>query len=151
MLIAQSRQKSYTDERRKDLKFDVGDMIFLKVAPMEGVLRFEKKGKLSPRFVGSFEILERIGPIAYRLTLPPSFFVVHNVFHVSMLRKYAADPTHIVDFEPLKINKNSSYEEQPIKILAREVKMLRNRGITLVKVLGRKTKLKRPHRRERMT
>ena len=92
MLTTQSRQKSYADERRKDLEFDVGDMVFLKVAPMKGVLRFEKKGKLSPHFVGPFEILERIGPIAYRLALPPSLFAVHDVFHVSMLRRYVADP-----------------------------------------------------------
>ncbi|KAL0546201.1 hypothetical protein IC582_016107 [Cucumis melo] len=135
MLTAQSRQKSYADVRRKDLKFDVRDMVFLKVAPMKGVLRFEKKGKLSPRFVRPFEILERIGPVAYRLALPPPFCAVHDVFHVSMLRKYVADPTHVVDYNPLQINENLSYEEQPVQILAREVKVLRNRGITLVKVL----------------
>ncbi|KAA0059509.1 pol protein [Cucumis melo var. makuwa] len=112
MLTAHSRQKSYADVRHKDLEFDVGDMVFLKVAPMKGVLRFEKKGKLSPRFVGPFEILERIGPVAYH-------------------------PTHVVDFEPLQINENLSYDEQPVEILAKEVKMLRNRGITLVKVLWR--------------
>ncbi|TYK29789.1 ty3-gypsy retrotransposon protein [Cucumis melo var. makuwa] len=137
MLTAQSRQKSYADERRKDLEFDVGDMVFLKVAPMKGFLRFEKKGKLSPRFVGPFEILERIGPVAYRLALPPSFSAVHDVFHVSMLRRYVADPTHVVAFEPLQINEDLSYEEQPVEILAREVKMLRNRHISLVKVLWR--------------
>ncbi|KAL0539433.1 hypothetical protein IC582_023645 [Cucumis melo] len=96
MLTAQSRQKSYADVRCKDLEFYVGDMVFLKVAPMKGVLRFEKKGKLSPRFVGPFEILERIGPVAYYLAFPPSFSTVHDVFHVSMLRKYIADPTHVV-------------------------------------------------------
>ncbi|XP_050938643.1 uncharacterized protein LOC127148600 [Cucumis melo] len=112
-------------------------MVFLKVVPMEGVLRFEKKGKLSLRFVGSFEILERIDPIAYRLALPPYFSAVHDVFHVSMLRQYMADPTHVVDFKPLHINENLSYKEQPVKILARDIKMLRNRGIALVKVLWR--------------
>ncbi|KAA0040368.1 ty3-gypsy retrotransposon protein [Cucumis melo var. makuwa] len=137
MLTAKSRQKSYADVRCKDLEFDVGDMVFLKVAPMKGVLRFKKKGKLSPRLVGPFEILEQIGPLAYHLALPPSFSAVHDVFHVSMLRKYVADPTHVVDFEPLQINKNLSYEEQPVEILAREVKMLCNRGIVLVKVLWR--------------
>ncbi|KAL4016694.1 hypothetical protein IC575_024351 [Cucumis melo] len=137
MLTAQSRQKIYADVRRKDLEFDVGDMVFLKVAPMKGVLRFEKKGKLSPRFVGPFEILKRIGPVAYRLALPPSFSAVHDVFHVSMLRKYVADLTPVVDFQPLQINENLSYEEQPVEILAREVKRLRNRGIALVKVLWR--------------
>ena len=112
-------------------------MVFLKVAPMKGVLRFEKKGKLSPHFVGPFEILERIGHVAYRLALPPSLSAVHDVFHVSMLRKYVADPTHVVDFEPLQINENWSYEEQLVEILARKVKMLRNRGIALVNVLWR--------------
>ncbi|KAL0549347.1 hypothetical protein IC582_013828 [Cucumis melo] len=82
MHTAQSRQKSYADVRRKDLEFEVGDKVFLKVAPMRGVLRFERRGKLSPRFVGPFEILERIGPVAYRLALPPSLSTVHDVFHV---------------------------------------------------------------------
>ncbi|TYK22444.1 pol protein [Cucumis melo var. makuwa] len=137
MLTAQCRQKSYADVRRKDLEFEVGDMVFLKVAPMKGVLRFVKKGKLSPRFVGPFEILERIGPVAYRLALPPSFSAVHDVFHVSMLRRYVADPTHVVDFEPLQISENLSYEEQPVEVLAREVKKLRSLEISLVKVLWR--------------
>ncbi|KAA0066907.1 pol protein [Cucumis melo var. makuwa] len=121
----------------KNLEFEVGDMVFLKVAPMKGVLRYVKKGKLSPRFVGPFEILERIGPVAYRLALPPSFSAVHDVFHVSMLRRYVADPTHVVDFEPLQISENLSYEEQPVEVLAREVKKLRSREISLVKVLWR--------------
>ncbi|KAA0063444.1 ABC transporter B family member 19-like [Cucumis melo var. makuwa] len=104
------------------------DMVFLKVAPMKGVLRFEKKGKLSACFVGPFEILERIGPLAYRLALPPSFSAVHDIFHVFMLRRYVVDP-HVVDFEPLQINEDLSYKEQSVEILAIEVKMLRNRGI----------------------
>ncbi|KAL4021234.1 hypothetical protein IC575_020026 [Cucumis melo] len=126
MQTAQSRQKSYADVRRKDLEFDVGDKVFLKVAPMKGVLRFKKRGKLSPRFVGSFEILERIGPVAYHLALPPSLLAVHDVFHVSILRKYVPDPSHVLDYEPLEIDENLSYTEQPIEVLAREVKMLRN-------------------------
>ncbi|KAA0056049.1 ABC transporter B family member 19-like [Cucumis melo var. makuwa] len=99
----------------------------IRAPPMKCVLRFEKKGKLSPCFVGLFEILEWIGPVAYRLASPPSFSTVHDVFHVSILRKYVADLTHVVDFEPLQINKNLSYEEQPVQILAREIKMLHNR------------------------
>ncbi|TYK11561.1 DNA/RNA polymerases superfamily protein [Cucumis melo var. makuwa] len=137
MHTAQSRQKSYADVRRKDLEFDVGDKVFLKVAPMKGVLRFEMRGQLSPRFVGPFEILERIGRVAYRLALPPSLSTVHDVFHVSMLRKYVSDPSHVVDYEPLEIDENLSYTEQPVEVLAREVKMLRNREIPLVKVLWR--------------
>ncbi|KAL0558790.1 hypothetical protein IC582_003372 [Cucumis melo] len=137
MHTAQSRQKSYADVRRKDLEFEVGDKVFLKVAPMRGVLRFERRGKLSPRFVGSFEILEQIGPVAYRLALPPSLSTVHDVFHVSMLRKYVPDPSHVVDYEPLEIDENLSYTEQPVEVLAREVKTLRNKEIPLVKVLWR--------------
>ncbi|KAL0553440.1 hypothetical protein IC582_007335 [Cucumis melo] len=137
MHTAQSRQKSYADVRRKDLEFEVGDKVFLKVAPMRGVLRFERRGKLSPRFVGPFEILERIGPVAYRLAWPPSLSTVHDVFHVSMLRKYVPDPSHVVDYEPLEIDENLSYVEQPVKVLAREVKTLRNKQIPLVKVLWR--------------
>ncbi|KAL0546890.1 hypothetical protein IC582_016808 [Cucumis melo] len=137
MHTAQCRQKSYADVRRKDLEFEVGDKVFLKVAPMRGVVRFERRGKLSPRFVGPFEILERIGPVAYRLALPPSLSTVHDVFHVSMLRKYVSDPSHVVDYEPLEIDENLSYTEQPVEVLAREVKTLRNREIPLVKVLWR--------------
>ncbi|KAA0066456.1 pol protein [Cucumis melo var. makuwa] len=137
MHTAQSRQKSYADVRRKDLEFEVGDKVFLKVAPMRGVVRFERRGKLSPRFVGPFEILERIGPVAYRLALPPSLSTVHDVFHVSMLRKYVPDPSHVVDYEPLEIDENLSYTERPVKVLAREVKTLRNKEIPLVKVLWR--------------
>ncbi|KAL0548767.1 hypothetical protein IC582_013237 [Cucumis melo] len=116
MQAAQSRQKSYADVRRKDLEFDVGDKVFLKVALMKGVLRFERKGKLSPRFVRPFEILEQIGPVVYRLVLPPSLSVVHDVFQVSMLRKHVVDPFHVVDYEPLEIDENLSYAEQPIEI-----------------------------------
>ncbi|KAL0549406.1 hypothetical protein IC582_013888 [Cucumis melo] len=137
MHTAQSRQKSYADVRRKDLEFEIGDKVFLKVAPMKGVVRFERRGKLSPRFVGPFEILERIGPVAYRLALPPSLSTVHDVFHVSMLRKYVPDPSHVVDYEPLEIHENLSYVEQPVEVLAREVKTLRNKQIPLVKVLWR--------------
>ncbi|KAL0537039.1 hypothetical protein IC582_026007 [Cucumis melo] len=137
MHTAQSRQKSYADVRRKDLEFEVGDKVFLKVAPMRGVLRFERRGKLSPCFVGPFEILERIGPVAYRLALPPSLSTVHDVFHVSMLRKYVPDPSHVVDYEPLEIDENLSYAEQLVEVLAREVKTLRNKEIPLVKVLWR--------------
>ncbi|CAM8905384.1 unnamed protein product [Rhodiola kirilowii] len=85
--VAQSRQKSYADVRRRDLEFHVGDHVFHKVSPTKGISRFSIRGKLSPRFIGPFEILERVGSLAYRLALPPVLAGVHNVFHVSMLRK----------------------------------------------------------------
>ena len=97
LLTAQSRQKSYDDVRRRPLEFEVGDHVFLKVIPKKGVVRFGKRGKLSPRFIGPFEILERIGTVAYRLALPPSMLGVHEVFHVSTLRKYTPYLVHVVD------------------------------------------------------
>ncbi|XP_038886203.1 uncharacterized protein LOC120076443 [Benincasa hispida] len=135
MLTAQSRQTSYANVRQKDLGFKVGEKVFMKVPPMKGVFRFGKKGKLNPRFIGPFEILEWIGSVAYWLALPPSLSTVHNVFYVSMLRKYVANSSHIVDYESLHLNENLSYKEKPIQILAREVKVLRNKEIVLVKVL----------------
>ncbi|XP_075645162.1 uncharacterized protein LOC142616181 [Castanea sativa] len=91
-------------------------MVFLKVAPMKGVMRFGKKGKLSPRFVGLFEILKRIGKVANELALPPTLAGVHNVLHVSMLRKYIPDLSHVLSYEPLKIKDNLTYEDVPIQI-----------------------------------
>ncbi|GAV89431.1 Chromo domain-containing protein [Cephalotus follicularis] len=96
---------------------------------------FGKKGKLTPRFIGPFEILERVGPVAYRLALPPSLSDVHNVFHVSMLRKYHPDPSHILQWEPLELRTDLSFEEIPIRILDRQIKQLRSKTIPLVKVL----------------
>ena len=102
---------------------------------MKGILRFERKGKLSPRFIRPFEILERIGLVAYKLALPLSLLSVHDVFHVSMLRKYVTDPMHVIDYKLLEIEKDLSYQEKPIKILVREVKALRNKNIGFVKIL----------------
>ena len=132
---AQSRQKSYYDNSRRKVEFEVGDMIFLKVAPMKGVMRFQKKGKLSPRFVGPFKILKHIGIVAYELALPPTILGVHNVFHVSLLRKYIPDPSHVLNYEPLKIKDNLTYEEVPIQILDRKDQVLLTKTISLGKVL----------------
>ena len=132
--IAQSRQKSYADTRRRDLEFQVGDKVFLKVSPMKGVMRFGQRGKLSPRFVGPFEILERIGAVAYKVALPPSLASVHNVFHVSTLRKYEPDPSHVLPVEQLQIDPDLKYEEKPIRILDSKEKQLRNKVIRLVRV-----------------
>ena len=89
-------------------------------------MRFGKKGKLSPRYVGPFEISERVGFIAYRLALPPSLSRLHNVFHVSMLRRYVLDPSHILSYEPLQVKENLSYEEVPIQILDHKEQVLLN-------------------------
>ncbi|KAK6149325.1 hypothetical protein DH2020_016850 [Rehmannia glutinosa] len=132
-----SRRKSYLDQRRRMLEFSIGDRVFLKVTPMKGVMRFGKKGKLSPRYIGPFHITERIGDVAYRLDLPASMSQIHDVFHVSMLRKYVANPSHILTNEPIELKTNLSYEEMPVGILLREVKKLRNKEIPLVKVLWR--------------
>ncbi|KAM6580350.1 hypothetical protein CsatA_004124 [Cannabis sativa] len=102
---------------------------------MKGIRRFGKKGKLSPRFIGPFEILEKVGQVAYRLALPPSLSAVHNVFHVSMLRKYVSDPMHVLSYEMLELQPDLCYDEQPVQILDRKEKVLRTKTISLVKVL----------------
>ncbi|KAL0561655.1 hypothetical protein IC582_002095 [Cucumis melo] len=101
--MAQDRQKHYADKQRKDLEFEVGDNVFLKLSPWKGVLRFRRKGKLSPRYIGLYEIIERIGPVAYRLAPPMELSRIHDVFHVSMLRKYVPDPTHILEYQPVQL------------------------------------------------
>ena len=116
--IAQSRQKSYADKRRRPLEFDVGESVFLRVSASKGITRFGKKGKLSPRYIGPFEILDRVGDGAYRLV------EVHNVFHVSMLRKYYPDLTHVISYEPLELKEDILYVERPIRILDRKEKVL---------------------------
>ena len=93
----QSRHKSYAERRCQPLEFEVGDHVFLKVMPKRGVIRFSKRGKLAPRYIEPFEILKIMGTIAYRLALSPSLSCVHEVFHISILRKYTTDPTHVVD------------------------------------------------------
>ncbi|VFQ97977.1 unnamed protein product [Cuscuta campestris] len=130
---ASDRQKSYADLKRRDREYNVGDMVFLKVSPWKKVLRFGKKGKLSPRFIGPYRILERIGAVAYRLELPPELNRIHDVFHVSMLRRYRSDPTHVLPTNAVTLDESLSYEEEPVKILARETKVLRNKTVPLVK------------------
>ncbi|KAG8493029.1 hypothetical protein CXB51_010399 [Gossypium anomalum] len=106
---ASDRQQSYADLKRKDIKYRIGDKVFLKVSPWKKVLRFGRKGKLSPRFIGPYEISERIGPVAYRLILPPELEKIHNVFHVSMLRRYRSDPSHITSPAEIEIKSDLSY------------------------------------------
>ena len=108
--------------------------MFLKVSPGKRVFRFGKRGKLSPRFIGPFEVLERISPVAYRVALLPSLSRPHNVYYMSVLRKYMADPSHVLDYQPIQIANDMSYEEQPMEILDRKEQVLRRRVIPLVKV-----------------
>ena len=132
---AQDRQKSYADLKREPIEYNVGDNVFLKISPWKGVLRFGKRGKLSPRYIGPYEVIERVGPVAYRLALPIELSQIHNVFHVSMLRRYRSDPSHILQTQPLELKDDLSYEEKPVAVVARETKVLRNKTIPLVKVL----------------
>ncbi|KAD4584256.1 hypothetical protein E3N88_21857 [Mikania micrantha] len=132
---AQSRQKSYTDKHRRTLEFNVGDKVFLKVSPCRGVRRFGLKGKLSPRFIGPFEILERVGEVSYRLAFPPQLLHVHNVFHVSLLRGYNYHPLHVVNYPIQKIREDLTFEEVPEAILDRQERVMRRKTIPFVKIL----------------
>ena len=138
--VAADRQKSYADLKRIDIQYEIGEKVFLKVSPLKKVMRFGKNGKLSPRFIGSYGVIEKVGPVAYRLALPPKLEKIHNVFHVSMLRRHRSDPSHVVSSEVIELRPDSTYEEEPIEILAREVKEMWNKRIPLVKVLWRNRK-----------
>ena len=119
----------------KDLEFEVEDQVFLKLSPRKGVVRLGKRGKLNPRYIGPFEIVDGIGPVAYRLDLPEEFSRVHNVFHISMLRKYIPDSSHVLETPKIELRDDLSYEEQPVQILGREEKEICNTTVSLVKVL----------------
>ena len=134
---AQSRQKSYSDVRRRDLEFEVGDWVFLRISPMKGIMHFGKKGKLSPRYIGPYKILRRIGQVAYELELPSELEFVHPVFHVSMLRKCIGDPSRVVPIKDVQVTEDLSYEEVPVAILDRQVRKLRTKDVASVKVLWR--------------
>ena len=113
----------------------MGDHVFLKVMPKKGVVKFGKRGKLSPRYIGPFGILERVGTVAYWLALPPSLLSVHVVFHISILHKYTPDPTHVVDWGELAIDSNGTFEEGPVRIMDSRDQVLRSKTVRLVKVL----------------
>ncbi|GJZ29042.1 putative reverse transcriptase domain-containing protein [Tanacetum coccineum] len=127
-------EKSYSDKRRKPLEFKEGDHVMLKVAPWKGVVRFGKKGKLLPRFVGPFEITERIGKVAYRLRLPQELSNVHDTFYVSNLKKCLADPTLQVPLEEIQVDEKLNFVEEPVEVLRREFKKLKRSRIVIVKV-----------------
>ena len=121
--------------RRRPLGFEVGDHVSLKVNPKRGVVRFGKRGKLPSRFIGPFEIFERMGSVAYRLALPPSMLGVHEVCHVSILRKYTPDPAHEVDWGQIEIDTDGTFEEGPMCIVDSRDRVLRRKTVRLVGVL----------------
>ncbi|KAA3477389.1 DNA/RNA polymerase superfamily protein [Gossypium australe] len=125
----------FEELKRKDIEFQIGDKVFLKVSPWKKILRFGQKVKLSLRFIGPYEIIERVGPVAYRLSLPSELEKIHNLFHVSMLRRYRSEHSHFISPTEVEILSDMSYAEELIRILAREIKELRNKRITLLKVL----------------
>ncbi|GJT12606.1 putative reverse transcriptase domain-containing protein [Tanacetum coccineum] len=131
---ARDHQKIYADNRRKPLEFEVGDQVLFKVSPWKGVIRFGKESKLAPRYVGSFEILEKIGLVAYRLRLPEELSSVHDTFHVSNLKKCLADANLHVPLYEIKIDKTLHFIEKPVEIMDREVKSLKRSKISIIKV-----------------
>ncbi|GJW73627.1 putative reverse transcriptase domain-containing protein [Tanacetum coccineum] len=134
LLTARSRQKSYTDVRRKPMEFQVGDMVMLKVSPWKGVIRFGKRSKLSPRYIGPFKIIERIGPVAYKLELPDKLCGIHSTFHVLNLKKCMADENLVVPLEEIQLDDKLHFIEEPVEIIDREVKQLKQSQIPIFKV-----------------
>jgi hypothetical protein len=132
--VAQSRQKSYTDHRRRELSFEVKDFVYLKVSPMRGLRHFKVPGKLAPRYIGQFKILEKRGEVAYQLELLPQLSDVHDVFHVSQLKKCLCVPEEQLPMEDLDAKEDLSYQEYPIKILETSKKVTRNKKIKICKV-----------------
>ncbi|GJT45741.1 putative reverse transcriptase domain-containing protein [Tanacetum coccineum] len=134
MQAARDRQKSYADLKRKPMEFQVGDKVMLKVSPWKGVVRFGKRGKLNPRYVGPFKVLEKVGEVAYKLELPEELSRVHNTFHVSNLKKCHADEPLAVPLDGLHLDDKLHFIEEPLEIVGREVKRLKRSRIPLVKV-----------------
>ena len=117
--IVFNQQQSYVNSKRRDVQFSIGDHVFLKISPMEGVMHFGKKEKLAPRYIGPFEILDRVGRVSYRLALPLHLSQVYPVFHISLLRKYVPDVMHVLPVQEIIMKDNLSYEESPITIVDR--------------------------------
>ncbi|GKD18049.1 hypothetical protein Tco_1207207, partial [Tanacetum coccineum] len=131
---ARDRQKSYADLKRKPMEFQVGDRVMLKVSPWKGVIRFGKWGKLNPRYVGPFKVLEKIGSVAYKLDLPQELSRVHNTFHISNLKKCYSDEPLAVSLDGLHIDDKLHFMKEPLEIMDREVKRLKQSRIPIVKV-----------------
>ncbi|XP_050897828.1 uncharacterized protein LOC127104701 [Lathyrus oleraceus] len=135
MKVSQIRQKSYHDKRRKTLEFEVDDHVYLRVTPVTGVGRALKSCKLTPCFIGPYQISEKVGDVAYRITLPPSLANLDDVFHVSQLRRYIADPSHVFELDDVEVRDNLTVETLPMRIEDKEVKQLCGKEIALVKVV----------------
>nr|GFC82809.1 putative reverse transcriptase domain-containing protein [Tanacetum cinerariifolium] len=133
MQAACDRQKSYADPKRKPMEFQVGDKVMLKVSPWKGVVRFGKRGKLNPRYVGPFNVLERVGDVAYKLDLPEELSRVHNTFHVSNLKKCHADEPLAISLDGIHVDDKLHFVEEPMEIMDREVKQFKRSRIPLVK------------------
>jgi hypothetical protein len=131
---AQSRQKSYADKRGQPLAFEVGNYVYMKVSPMKGVHRFGVKGKLAPRYIGPYRISEQHGPVAYRLELPILLSMIHDVFHVSQLKKCVRVPEEIIKDPDLEIKSDLTNEEKLVKILDQKTCDVRTKSITFYKV-----------------
>ncbi|GJS42398.1 hypothetical protein Tco_0567441 [Tanacetum coccineum] len=131
---ARDRQKSYANIRRKPMVFQVGDMVMLKVSPWKGVVRFGKRGKLNPRYVGPFKVIERVGTVAYKLELPQQLSRVHNTFHVSNLKKCLSDESLVIPLEELRVDDKLHFVEEPVEVMDREIKQLKKSRIPIIKV-----------------
>ncbi|GKD79817.1 putative reverse transcriptase domain-containing protein [Tanacetum coccineum] len=134
MQAARDRQNSYTDLKRKPMEFQVEDKVMLKVSPWKGVIRFGKRGKLNPRYVGPFEVLEKVGEVSYKLELPEKLSRVHNTFHMSNLKKCYADEPLAVPLDGLHFDDKLQFVEEPVEIIDCEVKRLKRSRIPLIKV-----------------
>jgi hypothetical protein len=132
--VAQSRQKSYVDKRRRDLSFKIHDFIYLKVSPMRGTHKFKVKGKLAPRYVRPFKIVDRKGEVAYQLELPPQLSDVHDVFYMSQLKKCLQVPEEQLPMEELDLGGDLSYSEKPVRSLDTVERITRNKVIKMRKV-----------------
>jgi hypothetical protein len=134
MKKAQARQKSYADRRRQPLYFLVGDDVYLKVSPMKGVSRFRIKGKLAPRYIGPFPILEQCGPVAYRLQLPETLSAIHNVFHVSQLKKCLRVPDRTIEVTNVVLEPDLTYSKHPIRVLDQKDRITQRKTLKFYKI-----------------